>query len=64
MTTYDAIKHYGTQQKLADALGIAQSTVSEWGAYPPGFRQLQIQHLTRARLRAEPDVFSKRRRAA
>lgn len=64
MTTYDAIKFYGTQQKLASALGIAQSTVSEWGPYPPALRQLQIQQLTRAKLRAEPDVFSKRRRAA
>jgi predicted transcriptional regulator len=64
MTTADAIRHYGTQQKLADALGITQSTVSEWGEFPPPLRQLQIQDLTRAKLRAERDVFTKKRRAA
>lgn len=25
-----AIKHFGSQQKMAEALGIRQSTVSEW----------------------------------
>jgi DNA-binding transcriptional regulator YdaS (Cro superfamily) len=64
MTTDQAIRYFGTQQKLADALGIAQSTVSGWGDFPPPIRQLQLQDLTRARLRAERDVFNMKRRAA
>jgi DNA-binding transcriptional regulator YdaS (Cro superfamily) len=65
MTKQEAIDHYGTQMKLATALGVRQSTISEWGEYPPGIRQLQIERLTRGRLRAEADVLSpKRKRAA
>ena len=58
MTKDEAIKHYGTQQKLADALGLSQSTVAEWGAYPPKLRQLQLQQVTRGRLKAEPGLLS------
>ena len=67
MTTQQAIAYYGSQTRLADALGIAQSTVAEWGEYPPGLRQIQLERITRARLRAEKNVFEKkprRRKAA
>jgi DNA-binding transcriptional regulator YdaS (Cro superfamily) len=58
MTTYQAIKHYGTQVKLAAALGISQASVSEWGDYPPKLRQLQLQQITRSRLKAEPGLLA------
>lgn len=55
MRTHEAIDHYGTQQAVADALGIKQSSVAEWGEYPPDLRQLQIEILTGGRLKAEPE---------
>jgi DNA-binding transcriptional regulator YdaS (Cro superfamily) len=58
MTTSDAIKHYGTQVKLANALGIRQSSVSEWGEYPPALRQLQLHQITKGRLKPEPGLLS------
>jgi hypothetical protein len=58
MTTYQAIKHYGTQVELASALGITQASVSEWGDYPPKLRQLQLQQITRGRLKAEPGLLA------
>ena len=58
MTKADAIKHYGTQQKLAAALGLSQATISGWGEFPPPLRQLQMQKITKGKLRAEPNVFS------
>ena len=58
MTTEDAIKHYGTQTKLADALGIKQGSVSGWGEYPPALRQLQLQQITRGKLKAEPGLLA------
>lgn len=64
MTTDQAIKHYGTQVKLARALGITQSTVSEWGEFPPKIRQLQLQQITRGRLKAEPGLLAVKQRAA
>lgn len=53
MKTLDAVRHplYGTQTALAEALGIKQPTVSEWGEYPPALYQIRIEALTG--LRAE-----------
>lgn len=54
MRTEDVIRHFRTQSAVADALGIRQSSVAEWGEYPPPARQLQIQKKTRGQLKAEP----------
>jgi hypothetical protein len=58
MTTQEAIEHYGTQTKLATALGTTQSTISSWGAFPPKLRQLQLQQITKGRLKAEPGILT------
>ena len=55
MTKDEAIAEFGTQVKLAAALGMSQGSVSLWGVYPPELRQLQIEALTGGRLRAEPE---------
>lgn len=65
MNTKEAIEWAGgTQKKLAEALGIAQPTVSGWGDYPPDEHQLRIQILSAGRLVAEPDVINPKRQAA
>lgn len=58
MTTEEAIKHYGTQQAVADALGIKQSSVAEWGEYPPALRQVQLEMLSKKKLRADPAALN------
>lgn len=55
MDTKAVIGHFGSQRKAADALGLAQPSVANWGEYPPPLRQLQIEALTGGKLRAEPD---------
>ena len=58
MTTDDAVKWAGgTQVGLASRLGIKQPSVAEWGKYPPALRQLQIEKLSRKKLKAESWVF-------
>jgi hypothetical protein len=57
MTTDEAVRHYRTQTKLAEALGIKQGSVAGWGEYPPPLRQLQLQRITYGKLKAEHDVF-------
>ena len=57
MTKKQATDHFGTQEKLAHALDIAQSTVASWGEYPPPLRQIQIERLTHGELQAEPECF-------
>ena len=64
MTPEQAIQHYGTQQQLAKALDIAQSSVSDWATqgYIPWPRQFQIQQLTGGALVVDP-VNPKKRAA-
>lgn len=59
VTKDEAIKHFKTQAGVADALGIKQSSVAEWGEYPPELRQLQIHRITFGALKAEPEVIEK-----
>ena len=63
MTTDDAISHYGSQSKLAAALGINQSAVAAWGEHPPKLRQLQLHQITRGKLRADPAILAPKRAA-
>lgn len=54
MTTTEATGFFGTATKLANALGIEKSAVSQWGEHPPLGRQAQIQLLSRGKLKADP----------
>jgi hypothetical protein len=54
MTKSEAIAFYGTQQKLAEALGMSQGSISLWGDQPPALRQIQLQTITRGKLKADP----------
>lgn len=56
MTTQEAIAYFKTQTALARALCIRPAAVSQWGEYPPRLRQLELQQVTRGRLKAEPKV--------
>ena len=69
MTPQQVIDHFGGVTKAADALGVAQPTVSEWkqNGEVPYFRQLDIERKTKRKLKADPDEPKRRagdRRAA
>jgi transcriptional repressor of cell division inhibition gene dicB len=61
MKTQDAIDHFGSATALANAVGATIGAVSQWGDFPPGGRQMQIQHLTRGKLKAEPDCMNRKK---
>lgn len=52
MTKAEAIRFFGNQTKLAAALGIKRSAISQWGDEPPPLRQYQLQQLTNGKLKA------------
>lgn len=55
--TSDAINFYGTQAALADALDMAQPTISGWGEEPPDLRQIQLERITKGKLKANPACY-------
>jgi hypothetical protein len=60
MKTSDAVTWAGgTQTLLGEKLGMAQSSIASWGESPPWHRQLEIQMLSRGRLKADPRPIKK-----
>ena len=60
MTKDEAIQHFGTQQRLAEALGLTQGTISGWAGVPY-VHQVRLERLTGGVLKAEdPDEFVQR----
>ncbi len=53
MKKAEAVKHFGSPSKLADALGITLQAVGQWGDTVPLSRQYQIEVLTAGALRAD-----------
>lgn len=56
MTYDDAIEHFGTQVKLADALGIKQPAVSAWNKVIPPAYQYQLEIITAGALRVDEQL--------
>jgi hypothetical protein len=54
MTKDEAVREFGTQVALGEALGINQNTVSSWDKVPI-LRQLQLEALTKGRLKADAE---------
>jgi len=53
MTMKKALKYFGTQAKIAEALKISQAAVSQWGDKVPPLRQYQIERITKGELRVD-----------
>lgn len=65
MTYDDVIKHFGTQTKAAEALGLSQSSISDWKRVGiTHLRQLHIEAVTRGKLKADPEAKQPERKAA
>ncbi|MDT3294406.1 Cro/CI family transcriptional regulator [Shewanella sp. SP2S2-6] len=47
-----AIDHFGSQAKLAAAIGVSQAAISKWPVDVPELRAYQIERLTGGELKA------------
>lgn len=56
MKTQDAIKHFGSGRKLAAALGIWPTAVSQWGDKVPPRRAYELERLTGGKLKADMEL--------
>lgn len=52
-----AIDHFGSQVKLAAAIGVSQAAISKWPDDVPELRAYQIELLTGGQLKAAVDQF-------
>jgi len=53
MNKKDVIKHFGGANKVAQALGILNSAVSQWGDEIPMRRAFEIERITNGKLKAD-----------
>ena len=53
MIMNEAIQHFGSKKKLAEALGIRPSAVTQWGESIPVGRQYQLQVISKNKLKAD-----------
>jgi len=53
MTKAEAVSFYGTQMKLANVLGLAQSTIAGWTMVPLE-HQFYLEKITQGELKADP----------
>jgi transcriptional repressor of cell division inhibition gene dicB len=56
MKTKQAISYFGNKLKLAKALNVSKSAISQWGDDVPELRAYQIERLTRGALKVNPVI--------
>lgn len=59
MKTEQAIKYAGSAKALADLLEITPSAISQWDGEVPPARQLQLQQLSKGKLKADDDCLDR-----
>ena len=57
------IDHFGSQVAAAEALGLTQPTLSNWKKRGriPHLQQLRIEHATKGKLKASPEILKARK---
>ena len=51
MRKEDAVNHFGSAKKLADALGITKGSISQWGEDVPLLRAYELEKITGGKLK-------------
>lgn len=65
MLIRDAIKYFGSKAKLAEALGVNRSAISNWkGDLVPKVRAYELERLTKGKLRFNDALYQKQATAA
>lgn len=56
------IAHFGSQVLAAAALGVTQPTLSNWKKRGriPYLQQLRIEHVTKGKLKANPEILKRK----
>lgn len=62
MTFDKLIAHFGSQVSAASAIGVTQPTLSNWKkrGHIPHLQQLRIEHVTKGKLKASPEILKRK----
>lgn len=61
MTLEDARAYFGNYAKIAEALDISRSAVTQWAGEIPESSQLQLHRITKGALKADAHILAKYR---
>lgn len=63
MSIDEVLSYFKTRAKAAEALGVQTQAIYNWVTADkvPPLRQVQIEKLTRGKLKADPDVYDQKR---
>lgn len=61
MIKAEAVRHYGSQKKLASILGVSDAAVSRWGEIIPEKQAFRLERITEGGLRYRPELYRKGR---
>jgi len=62
MKTEDVIRYFGSKSKVARAVGIRVPSIDDWRETVPWMRQIQIEKLTKGKLKHDPRSIPARMR--
>lgn len=54
------LKHFGTMEKVATALGISVPAVSQWGEVIPEKNAYRLQEITNGKLKVQHSLYRKK----
>ena len=61
MKKSDAVKHFGSEEALQEALGISRQAIEKWGEVIPLTSAVPLEALTRGKLRVNMSMYEKGR---
>ena len=60
MRKADVVAYYGTQERVAAALGLTRQAIVAWGPVIPQGQAYKLQALTKGQLKVIPELYQSR----
>ncbi|TBR42181.1 hypothetical protein CBF23_007810 [Marinomonas agarivorans] len=61
MKKTEVLRYFGTQVKLANALGISQASISNWGDIIPEKQALRLEKVTQGALKYDVSFYERKK---
>lgn len=61
MKTKDVVEHFGSEAEVARTLEISRQAVDQWGDLVPFRAAIEIQRITKDKLKVDPSLYRRAR---